>query len=68
MTHDYWVDLLRAELGEAGPQGLEAMLNGALMLPDSSAFGACFEPTTTSLRRYELGFEPAALTESPRLV
>jgi predicted metalloprotease with PDZ domain len=68
VTHDYWVDLLRAELGEAGPQGLEAMLNGALMLPGSSAFGACFERTTAPLRRYELGFEPAALTESPRLV
>jgi predicted metalloprotease with PDZ domain len=68
VTHDYWVGLLRAELGEAGPQGLEAMLNGALMLPGSSAFGACFERTTAPLRRYELGFEPAALTESPRLV
>lgn len=68
VTQAYWVDLLRAELGEAGPQGLEAMLNGALMLPGSSAFGACFERTTAPLRRYELGFEPAALTESPRLV
>lgn len=68
VTKAYWGDLLRGELGEAGPQGLEAMLNGALMLPGSSAFGACFERTTAPLRRYELGFEPAALTESPRLV
>jgi len=68
VTQAYWIDLLRGELGEAGPQGLEAMLNGALMLPGSSAFGACFKRTTAPLRRYELGFEPAALTESPRLV
>ncbi|MNE28179.1 M61 glycyl aminopeptidase [compost metagenome] len=68
VTRDYWVELLRAELGEAGPKGLEAMLNGALMLPGSSAFGVCFERTTAPLRRYELGFAPAALTESPRLV
>lgn len=68
VTHDYWVGLLRAELGEAGPQGLEAMLRGDLMLPGSSAFGVCFERTTAPLRRYELGFEPAALTERPRLV
>ncbi|MNQ29136.1 hypothetical protein D3C85_424460 [compost metagenome] len=44
------------------------MLNGALMLPGSSAFGVCFERMTAPLRRYELGFAPAALTESPRLV
>ena len=68
VTHDYWVVLLRSELGEAGPQGLEAMLDGALVLPGSSAFGACFERTTAPLRRYELGFEPASLTETPRIV
>src|SRR3546814_3525411 len=44
------------------------MLGGAVMLPDSGAFGPCFERATRPLRRYQLGFEPKVLTENPRIV
>ena len=40
----------------------------SLPLPGSGAFGPCFRRTTRELRRYELGFEPAVLTENPRIV
>lgn len=37
-------------------------------IPASDAFGACFERTTAPMRRYQLGFEPAVLTESRRII
>jgi hypothetical protein len=44
------------------------MLAGATPLPSSRAFGSCFRRVSRELRRYELGFEPKVLTESPRIV
>ncbi len=45
-----------------------AMMNGALVLPPSDAFGPCFERTTAPLRRYQLGFDSAVLMEPARIV
>jgi predicted metalloprotease with PDZ domain len=63
-----WVRMVRRELGDAGPVALQHMLAGGAPLPGSGAFGPCFRRTTRELRRYELGFEPAVLTEDPRIV
>ena len=63
-----WEALLRDNLGEDAVRQLHAMLDGAAPLPASDAFGPCFERISQPMRRYELGFAPAALTESPRIV
>ena len=63
-----WEEVLRRHLGEAAVAEFRAFLAGTPPLPDSDAFGPCFRRTTKVLRRYELGFEPASLTESPRIV
>lgn len=63
-----WIRLLRAELGEAGARDFEDMLAGKVVLPPSDAFGACFVRTTRPLRRFDLGFDPATLTQKPKIV
>jgi predicted metalloprotease with PDZ domain len=63
-----WIDLVTHELGDAGKTEFEAMLSGALVLPDSDAFGGCFRRTTAPLRRYELGFDSKVLIEPKRIV
>ncbi|MFO1465928.1 MAG: hypothetical protein U1F35_05740 [Steroidobacteraceae bacterium] len=63
-----WSDLLRRELGSASVQAFERHLAGDSPLPESDAFGPCFRRISKPLRRYQLGFEPAVLTESPRIV
>lgn len=63
-----WEAIIRRELGEDGIRALHAMLGGAAPLPASDAFGPCFRRTTKMLQRYELGFEPAVLTEPERIV
>jgi len=68
LTPADWERLVRRELGDAGPAALHDMLAGGAPLPGSGAFGPCFRRTTRELRRYELGFEPAVLTEDPRIV
>jgi hypothetical protein len=68
MDEAAWAEVVGRELGEKGRAGLQAMLAGALMLPDSHAFGPCFARTTKMLRRYELGFDPAVLIERKRIV
>jgi hypothetical protein len=68
MDQDAWIQLLTQELGPSGPAGLQAMLNGEIMLPDSGAFGPCFARTTKQLRRYELGFDSKVLAEPTRIV
>lgn len=65
--HD-WEQALRSNLGEGAVQNLHAMLGGKVPLPGSAAFGPCFERVSRTMRRYQLGFEPAVLTESPRIV
>lgn len=68
MDRQLWLRLLRAELGEKGIREFEAMLAGETVLPPSDAFGPCFRRTTRPLRRFDLGFDPASLLQSPRLV
>jgi predicted metalloprotease with PDZ domain len=63
-----WEDLLRQNLGERRVADFRAMLAGREPLPASDAFGPCFRRTMRPLRRYELGFEPAVLTEPHRIV
>jgi hypothetical protein len=55
-------------LGATGKTEFEAMLNGAIMLPQPDGFGPCFTRITKSLRRYQLGFDPKVLVEHPRIV
>lgn len=63
-----WVELLRAELGEEGVSLHGAMMAGAVMTPPSDAFGPCFERVEHDFRRFDLGFEPASLNASPRII
>lgn len=63
-----WADLLQHELGAQAVDEFERVLAGGTPLPSSEAFGPCFRRVAKPLRRYELGFEPAVLTESPRRV
>ncbi len=63
-----WEAVLRAHLGDDAVRQLHAMLDGAAPLPASDAFGPCFERVSRPMRRYELGFAPEVLTESPRVV
>ncbi len=68
LTNDDWRALLREELGEEAVADFDAFLMGAEPLPASDAFGPCFRRTTKPLRRYELGFDPAVLMETRRIV
>ncbi|MGC4055646.1 MAG: hypothetical protein QM757_43035 [Paludibaculum sp.] len=63
-----WCALLEQQLGPAGPASYRAMLQGALQLPESGAFGPQFVRTSRRLRRYELGFAPEVLIEPRRVV
>lgn len=68
MDQSLWLRLLRAELGEKGIAEFEAMIAGGTVLPPSGAFGPCFQRTTKPLRRFDLGFDPASLLQSPKIV
>lgn len=63
-----WERVLHRELGARGVADFHAMLAGRTPLPGSAAFGPCLRRVARSLRRYELGFDPRVLTESPRVV
>ncbi|WP_195763553.1 M61 family metallopeptidase [Duganella guangzhouensis] len=65
---DAWRALLKQHLGDAGVKQLDAMLSGAVMLPEAQGFGPCFTRTSKPMRRYLLGFEPAVLVEPKRIV
>lgn len=60
--------LLKAELGDRGIAELDAMLAGGTVLPPSNAYGPAFRRITRPLRRYDLGFDIAALQARPRIV
>lgn len=68
VTAESWEAAVRQALGEDGAKAFRNMLAGATPLPGSNAFGPCFKRVSKQLRRYELGFEPKVLTESPRIV
>jgi hypothetical protein len=63
-----WVELITEELGPAAKEEYEAMLAGAVLLPDSDSFGPCFKRTTALLRRFELGFDPKIMGEPTRII
>nr|WP_231708256.1 peptidase M61 [Sphingomonas populi] len=68
MTLAMWRRMLAAELGQPGIQSFEAMLAGQTVLPPSNAFGVRFERVKLPLRRWQLGFDPASTTTSPKIV
>ena len=68
MDQAAWVELVVAELGERGRTEFEAMLNGAIELPEPDGFGPCFTRTSKPMRRFQLGFEPRVLIEHTRIV
>jgi hypothetical protein len=65
---ELWVELITEELGPAAKEEFEAMLAGAVMLPESDGFGPCFKRVTKPLRRFELGFDPRVMNENPRII
>jgi hypothetical protein len=67
-TPEVWVELITRELGPAAKEEYEAMLAGAILLPDSDTFGPCFARTTAPLRRFELGFDSKIMGEPARII
>ncbi len=65
---EVWIELITNELGPAAKEEFEAMLAGAVMLPESDGFGPCFKRVTMPLRRFELGFDPKVMNEQPRII
>lgn len=65
---DAWLELLTKELGPQAKTDFEAMLAGRLIVPPSDAYGPCFKRQIATYRAFELGFDPASLTTSPRVV
>lgn len=63
-----WVGLVTEALGEDGRKLHEAMLTGALMLPEPDDFGPCFTRVTAKVRRFELGFEPKSLVGTTKVI
>lgn len=63
-----WEEAILRELGTPGLVAFREAMQGATPLPSASAFGPCFTRVRKDLQRYELGFEPAVLTESDRIV
>lgn len=63
-----WVELVTQALGEDGRKLHEAMLAGALMLPEPEDFGPCFTRVTAKVRRFELGFEPKSLVGTTKTI
>lgn len=63
-----WVEMLTRELGPPAKPEYEAMLAGAVSLPDSDAFGPRFERRVVKPRRFELGFDPKVMNQSPRII
>jgi hypothetical protein len=63
-----WIDQVKTHLGEKGKEEFEAMLGGAIMIPEPQGFGPCFTRITKPMRRYQLGFDPKVLVEHRRIV
>jgi predicted metalloprotease with PDZ domain len=63
-----WLQLLTAELGEAGRRLHADMKAGRLMLPAPDAFGPCFTRTTGQVRRFDLGFDPKSLVGNVKTI
>lgn len=67
-TPETWVELVTKELGPSAKAEYEAMLAGAVMLPDPDAFGPEYERTVVPLRRFDLGFDPKVMIEKPSVI
>ena len=63
-----WLELVAAELGPQARAEHAAMMAGKLLVPPSDAYGPCFKREAASFRAFELGFDSASLTASPRIV
>jgi len=63
-----WRDLLRAELGEAGPARLDAMLAGDLIVPPGDAFGPCLARRKLEHPRPVLGMSEDAFLMKPAVI
>ncbi|MFT4198442.1 MAG: PDZ domain-containing protein, partial [Pseudoxanthomonas sp.] len=63
-----WRDLLRNELGESAIMDLNRMLSGETLVPAEDAFGPCFERTSTTVPRRDLGFDEFSLLVRPRVI
>lgn len=63
-----WLDLLRTELGDAGPAIHRSMKAGGLMLPESDDFGPCFRRTTQQIREFDLGFDMSSILGAVKTV
>lgn len=63
-----WLELVTKELGPQAKTEFDAMMAGKLLVPPSDAYGPCFKREAASFRAFELGFDSASLTTTPRLV
>lgn len=63
-----WVSLLTAEGGDDLLAIHKGMKDGKLMLPESGDFGPCFERTTKTIQRFDLGFDPKSLVGSSKVI
>ncbi|MDQ8164464.1 MAG: peptidase M61 [Gemmatimonadota bacterium] len=68
MTEAVWLDLLRTQVGEDGPDVHRSMLAGGLMLPESDDFGPCFRRTVKPIRQFDLGFDNASILTTPKVI
>jgi predicted metalloprotease with PDZ domain len=68
VTEAIWLDMLRKEIGEAGPAVHRSMMAGGLMLPESEDYGPCFRRTTKKIRRFDPGFDSKSLIGGEKIV
>ncbi len=68
ITQAIWLDMLRAEIGEAGPKLHTAMLAGELILPESGDYGPCFRRVVKQVRRFDIGFDFKSLIGADKVV
>jgi hypothetical protein len=68
LSNAHWEAMLRQYLGETGVADFRAFMAGRMPIPSSGAFGPCFSRTMRAARRYEVGFDPAVLGETRRIV
>jgi predicted metalloprotease with PDZ domain len=68
LSNKDWETELRMELGDSAVAEFHEFLSGKMPIPASDAFGPCFVRTVARARRYELGFSPAVLRETRRVI